>query len=61
MYTQGYQPYTIGNGTFHFSVNGTIFMSQEFTYNAANYHSYENPVKQKHPEAIITKADLPDI
>ncbi len=61
MYTQGYQSYTIGNGTFHISVNGTTFISQKFTYNAANYHPYENPMKQKYPEAIITKADLPDI
>ena len=65
MYTQGYQPqtiYTMGDVTcVRFIVNGRTFISQTFTNNDVNYRSCENSVKQKHPEAIITKADLPDI
>ena len=65
MYTQDFQPqtiYTMGDATcVRFIVNGRTFIFQTFTNNDVNYRSCENSVKQKHPEAIITKADLPDI
>lgn len=65
MYTQDFQPqtiYTMGDVTcVRFIVNGRTFISQTFTNNDVNYRSCENSVKQKHPEPITTKADLPDI
>ena len=61
MYTQGYSTYNIGNITVYVGGRRTTFAAQQFSYNAANYRPYENPVKQKHPEAVITKTDLPDI
>lgn len=65
MYTQDFQSqtiYTMGDVTWvRVTVNGRTFISQTFTDNDVNYRSCENSMKQKHPEAIITKADLPDI
>ena len=63
MYTQTYEStYTTGNGTFRISVNnGTTFITQNFTYNAADYCPHKSHVRQKYPEAIVSKTDLPDI